>query len=67
MYWSHGVGRGSFRGRNTLTDSTPTSAPAGWFPAGVEGQECYWDGTSWTDQVRPLGGIASAVGIGSRV
>ena len=45
-----------------MTDSTPTSAPAGWFPAGVEGQERYWDGTSWTDQVRPVGGIATATG-----
>lgn len=43
-----------------MTDSTPTSAPAGWFPAGVEGQERYWDGTAWTDQVRPAGGIATA-------
>lgn len=45
-----------------MTDSTPTSAPAGWFPAGVEGQERYWDGTAWTDQVRPVGGIATATG-----
>lgn len=43
-----------------MTDSTPTSAPAGWFPAGVEGQERYWDGTTWTDQVRPVGGITAA-------
>ncbi|WP_228479407.1 DUF2510 domain-containing protein [Microbacterium atlanticum] len=46
-----------------MTDSTPTSAPAGWFPAGVQGQERYWDGTSWTDQVRPAGGIATATGV----
>lgn len=42
-----------------LTDSTPSSAPAGWFPAGVEGQERYWDGTAWTDQVRPVGGTVA--------
>lgn len=39
----------------TLTDSITPAAPAGWFSAGVEGQERYWDGAAWTDQVRPAG------------
>lgn len=51
---------GALKGRNTLTDSNPPSTPPGWFPAGVEGQERYWDGSAWTDQIRPLGGIATA-------
>lgn len=29
-------------------------APAGWYPQG-QGNECYWDGTKWTDQVRAAG------------
>ncbi|WP_307448198.1 MULTISPECIES: DUF2510 domain-containing protein [Microbacterium] len=37
-----------------MTDSTTPTAPAGWFPAGVDGQERYWDGAEWTDQVRPV-------------
>ncbi|MFV9423774.1 DUF2510 domain-containing protein [Microbacterium sp. S1037] len=37
-----------------LTESITPAAPAGWFPAGVEGQERYWDGTAWTDHVRPV-------------
>ncbi len=39
-----------------MTDSTPPPAPAGWFPTGVKGQERYWDGTSWTNHVRAVGG-----------
>lgn len=42
-----------------MTDSITPSAPAGWFPAGVEGQERYWDGAVWTDQVRPVGTAAA--------
>jgi hypothetical protein len=36
-----------------MSDTTPAAA-AGWYPAGVEGQERYWDGATWTDQVRPV-------------
>ncbi len=36
-----------------MTDATPRSAPAGWYRADLENQERYWDGTGWTDQVRP--------------
>lgn len=42
-----------------MTDSITPSAPAGWFSAGVEGQERYWDGAVWTDQVRPVGAAAA--------
>ncbi|KJL45018.1 DUF2510 domain-containing protein [Microbacterium trichothecenolyticum] len=35
-----------------MSETTP-AAPAGWYPAGVESQERYWDGTAWTDEVRP--------------
>ena len=38
-----------------MTESITPAAPAGWFPAGVEGQERYWDGAAWTDHVRPVG------------
>lgn len=37
-----------------MTDPTSASAPAGWYPAGVIGQERYWDGAAWTDHVRPV-------------
>lgn len=30
-------------------------APAGWYPDG-QGNERYWDGSAWTDQIRALGG-----------
>ncbi len=42
-----------------MTDSTP-AAPAGWYPAGVEGQERYWDGAAWTDKFRPVGGVTTS-------
>lgn len=42
-----------------MTESITPAAPAGWFPAGVEGQERYWDGAAWTDQVRPVGTASS--------
>jgi hypothetical protein len=45
-----------------LTDSISPTAPAGWFPAGVDGQERYWDGSEWTDQVRPVGAGAGEIG-----
>lgn len=32
-------------------------APAGWHPDG-QGNERYWDGAAWTDQIRPLGGTS---------
>lgn len=37
-----------------MTDSTPLP-PAGWYPDTTRpGLERYWDGTTWTDQSRPL-------------
>lgn len=42
-----------------MTDSITPAAPAGWFSAGVEGQERYWDGAAWTDQVREVGGAST--------
>ena len=33
--------------------TTDTTAQAGWYAVGG-GQERYWDGTSWTEQVRPV-------------
>lgn len=59
------TGRESARGPSvgeTLTDSTTPTAPAGWFPAGVDGQERYWNGSEWTDQVRPVGAGVEVAG-----
>ncbi|MFB9313415.1 RDD family protein [Nocardioides plantarum] len=40
-----------------------TQTPAGWHPdPHVPGQQRFWDGTSWTDQVAPLGPSAAAYG-----
>ena len=36
---------------------TPAIAPAGWYPAGVEGQERYWDGVQWMEMFRSVGGV----------
>ena len=38
-----------------MSSPTDGGVPAGWFPD-PEGKPCarYWDGTSWTDQTRPL-------------
>lgn len=44
-----------------MSDTTPAAA-AGWYPAGVEGQERYWDGSAWTDHVRPLVVATAAAG-----
>jgi hypothetical protein len=44
-----------------MSDSTTSGAPAGWYPAGVGGQERYWDGAMWTDHVRPTATVASPV------
>lgn len=34
---------------------TGSQAPAGWYPVDG-GQERYWDGATWTDQIRPTSG-----------
>lgn len=39
-----------------MTDPAAASAPAGWYSAGIDGQERYWDGLVWTDLVRPTEG-----------
>lgn len=31
-----------------------TVSPPGWYPDGVPGQRRFWDGTRWTDDVRPM-------------
>ncbi|MBO9579157.1 MAG: DUF2510 domain-containing protein, partial [Microbacteriaceae bacterium] len=33
--------------------SEQAAAPAGWYPDSTQGQERYWDGSAWTDQLRP--------------
>jgi hypothetical protein len=38
------------------------STPAGWYAVGG-GLERYWDGTAWTDEVRP---VPAYVGSGQR-
>jgi hypothetical protein len=42
--------------------STATTAQAGWYAVGG-GQERYWDGLAWTDEVRP---VPSYVGVEHR-
>ena len=40
-----------------------TQTPAGWHPdPHVPGQQRFWDGASWTDQVAPLGPAGPAYG-----
>ena len=34
-------------------NSTVTAVQAGWYAVG-SGQERYWDGSGWTDRVRPV-------------
>ncbi|WP_159501865.1 DUF2510 domain-containing protein [Microbacterium sp. 18062] len=34
--------------------TTPSSAPPGWYDAGVPGQLRWWDGTAWTTHVQPM-------------
>lgn len=34
------------------SDAAPVPVPPGWYPAGVAGQERWWNGTAWTGQVR---------------
>jgi hypothetical protein len=42
--------------------STAATAQAGWYAVGG-GQERYWDGLAWTDEVRP---VPSYVGVEHR-
>lgn len=38
-----------------MTTEQPVSPPAGWHPDPVDpNQSRYWDGTAWTEQVRPI-------------
>jgi hypothetical protein len=37
-----------------------TQTPAGWYPS--DGQERYWDGSAWTEQVRPVQGAGAPSG-----
>ncbi len=36
-------------------------APAGWYPAGDQQHERYWNGAAWTDAYRPRSGVPSPV------
>jgi hypothetical protein len=38
-----------------MTDTPTNLAPAGWYPDATDaGQQRWWDGTGWTDHVRPM-------------
>lgn len=41
------------------------STPPGWYPVpgvdGTPGHERWWDGNAWTNEVRPLGGVAGGL------
>ncbi|MFB7894430.1 Ltp family lipoprotein [Microbacterium sp. NPDC056044] len=45
-----------------MSSTTSTTASAGWYAAGVEGQERYWDGAQWTEMFRqaPASAMAAA-------
>ncbi|QIX27951.1 DUF2510 domain-containing protein [Nocardioides sp. JQ2195] len=40
-------------------------APAGWYPTEV-GQERFWDGSAWTEEVRNVGSVPTHVAAGGR-
>jgi hypothetical protein len=52
-------------GSETSSQVQGRGAPAaGWYPdANQPGQERYWDGTQWTDQVQPGGAVAATTGV----
>lgn len=43
-----------------MTDPNTPATPAGWYPDG-HGQDRYYDGTAWTEQVRPLSTATESV------
>jgi hypothetical protein len=44
----------------TEAATTPTQAPAGWYPSAEAGHEAYWDGERWTGATRPGSGTGPA-------
>lgn len=44
-----------------MTDSATPTPPAGWHKHPTTGKQTWWDGTAWTDQVKPKKRVSMTV------